>query len=172
MDDGRVGRVSRVHHVRAAVVVALLRVERADDVHVMHLLGHLGQVLADLARPGPRCRSAGTGRRSSRSRASGPRCRGGSGRPTSRARCSSGGPCGPAAALACSDEKNCIAGMPRRGGGQVAQEMAAARARGGIGADGRSRGRLLGQDRVRPAVGSSTGMRVADRPRALINGSG
>ena len=39
MDDGRVGRVAGVHHVGAAVVVAFLRVERADDVQVLHLLG-------------------------------------------------------------------------------------------------------------------------------------
>jgi len=48
MDDRRVGRVSRMHQVGAAIVIALLGVERTDDVHVMHLLGHPGHVLADL----------------------------------------------------------------------------------------------------------------------------
>ena len=48
VNDRRVGGVAGVHHVGAAVVVPFLRVERADDVQVMHLLGDLGQVLADL----------------------------------------------------------------------------------------------------------------------------
>jgi len=48
MDDRRVGRVSRMHQVGAAIVIALLGVERTDDVHVMLLLGHAGHVLADL----------------------------------------------------------------------------------------------------------------------------
>ncbi len=46
MRHRRVGGVAGVHHVGAAIVVAFLRVERADDRQVVHLLGHLGQMLA------------------------------------------------------------------------------------------------------------------------------
>ena len=46
--DRRVGGVAGVHQVVAAIVVPFLGIKRADDVQMMHLLGDLGQVLADL----------------------------------------------------------------------------------------------------------------------------
>ena len=47
VDDGRVRGIAGMHHVVAAIVVAFLGIERADDVQVVHLPGHLGQMLRD-----------------------------------------------------------------------------------------------------------------------------
>src|SRR5581483_2202557 len=46
--DDRAGRVRGVHQRPAAVVVALVGDERADDGQVLHLLGDERHVLADL----------------------------------------------------------------------------------------------------------------------------